>query len=137
MKKILITKSLLLIICAITLFTISRGPILLCEILIIPIIFQFIIEIHLIAKCANHLTSAAVKLIIINLLHINILPITFIIWLLRPENDFTSKQIRLLAPFIIINLAFAIIIFIQFRKKNYPSEREMRDSLKKNKYYKE
>ena len=117
MKKILIIKSLLLIIYAIAVLTISRSPYLLCVILIIPIMFQYIIEKYLIEKCVNHLTSAAIKLIIINLLHINILPITFFIWLLRGDS-LTSKQILPLVPFIIINLAFAIIIFIQLKKND-------------------
>ena len=118
MKKILITKSLLLIIYAIAVLTISKSPILLCVILIISITFQYKIEKYLIAKCASHLTSASIKLIIINLLHINILPVTFFIWLLRAGNSLTSKQILPLAPFIIINLAFAIIIFIRLRKND-------------------
>lgn len=50
---------------------------------------------------------------------------------LRPPDDYVDDYVRVPLWKKIVNL-FAIK-----RKKKYPSESEMRESLKKNKYYKE
>ena len=50
---------------------------------------------------------------------------------LRAPDDYVDDYVRVPLWEKVIN------IFTKKRKKKYPSEREMRDSLKKNKYYKE
>ena len=50
---------------------------------------------------------------------------------LRAPDDYVDDYVRVPLWKKIANL------FTKKRKKKYPSEREMRDSLKKNKYYKE
>ncbi len=50
---------------------------------------------------------------------------------LRAPDDYVDDYVRIPLWKKVANL------FTKKRKKKYPSEREMRDSLKKNKYYKE
>lgn len=88
-------------------------------ILIASIIFQYVIENNII-KHVNY-SKEAIKLIIVNLLQVNIIPITLFLWLLRHGESFLgwlfSKRYLPLSPIAIINIIFVIYIFIQLQKR--------------------
>lgn len=88
-------------------------------ILFASIIFQYVIENNII-KHVNY-SKEAIKLIIVNLLQVNIIPITLFLWLLRHGESFLgwvfSKRYLPLSPIAIINIIFVIYIFIQLHKR--------------------
>lgn len=88
-------------------------------ILFASIIFQYVIEYNII-KHVNY-SKEAIKLIIVNLLQVNIIPITLFLWLLRNGESFLgwlfSKRYLPLSPIAIINIIFVIYIFIQLQKR--------------------
>lgn len=88
-------------------------------ILFASIIFQYVIENNII-KHVNY-SKEAIRLIIVNLLQVNIIPITLFLWLLRHGESFLgwvfSKRYLPLSPIAIINIIFVIYIFIQLQKR--------------------